>query len=128
MISIILLAFFAVTAAAQDNFKFEFDATAGYTASEDIDVDEVQICSVTVHRIKPLSGVSRGMNFDYPFDENTGVRFLYNQQHSRLEGDLVGGGKLSLVPMMVHNYRGVFTYNFLSDDSPIRLFRILRCA
>ena len=117
-----LMVFGAAAASAQD-FKFEFTPYVGYTASEGFKVQGVEVESgKIVDKINPKSSASWGLNFDYLVGEHFSIGFLWNQQFSELTGNVQGGGTYTATKMKVHNYHGVFTYNFGEEDSTIRPF------
>jgi opacity protein-like surface antigen len=106
-------------AMAQDQ-RFEIGANFGYTFSEGVDINQFTIPDGTVTKVNPVSSSSWGLNADYLITENVAVGFLFDQQMSKLNVDMLAGGNVDIADLDVYNYHGTFTYNFGEGDSPIR--------
>ncbi len=107
---------------AQDK-KFEFTPYVGYTASEGVRINDQDVGGGTiVNTISPKSGASWGLSFDFLATENFAIGFNWNQQFSKLNGNVKDSGNREFADMSVYNYHGIFTYNFFDEDDPVRPF------
>ena len=94
---------------AQD-YKVEFSGNLGYTFSEGFTINPVAIGGAVYDKINPTSGVSYNFTVGVFVTENVEIGFLYGRQDSALEAK--GTTKREFTDMKVHNYHGIFTYNF----------------
>lgn len=103
--------------------RVEITPFAAYTFSEGINFNAADIGSgVTISRLTPKSGVSYGFQADWLASERFAIGFLFNNQHSKLEASILGGGKTELTDMKVRNYHAVFTIDLAEEDARVRPF------
>ncbi len=103
--------------------RVEITTFVAYTISEGIDFSAADIGSgTTVTRLTPKSGVSYGFQADVLASEHFAIGFQFNDQLSKLEAGIQGGGKTELTDMGVRNYHGVFTINFAEEEARVRPF------
>jgi opacity protein-like surface antigen len=111
----------SASAVAQDN-KFEVNGTVGFTLSEGVDVNHPEGDELGIKRLSPKSAFSFSLGADYLLSENFAIGFNYGQEQSTLRADLESLQGLDITDMNVHNYHGIFTYNFGSEDDAMRPF------
>jgi opacity protein-like surface antigen len=108
---------------AQDEPKIELIPFIGYTFSEGVNVEPVDIGNgETVDRLTPASALSYGGEFDLLLGANLYVGFNFSQQDSSLEARVEGAGKRTYTDIAVRNYHGILGYNFGDSDETIRPF------
>ena len=111
----------ASSSMAQNEYKIEITPFFGYSFSDGINVNAVDIGGDReVNKVTPRSGADYGFNFDLLVTENIGLGFEFAEQSSSLEGNIVGGGKQTFTDMKVRNYHGTFTYNLGDPDEKLR--------
>jgi hypothetical protein len=113
----IVLVFAASPAWAQ---RVEISGSAGYTASEGIEVDPASVASGLFDEINPTSGGSFNFTFGFFATERFEIEFLWSRQTGQLEA--AGIDKIDITDMNTDNYHANFVYNWGSVDSPIRPF------
>jgi opacity protein-like surface antigen len=107
---------------AQD-YRLELSANVGYTTSEGFGVQEGTVLQGILDAFNPKSGFTWGAQLDVLPTPNFALGFLWSQQYSKLNGDIQNSDEdADFTDMLVHNYMGVFTYNFGDAESPFRPF------
>jgi hypothetical protein len=109
----------AAPAAAQ---RVEFSASAGYTASDGVDVTDRPLLGQVYNHVSPLSGASFNFTAGVLVSEGLEFEFLFGRQSSRLEADGPGDTPLALADLTIYNYQGNIVYNFGPRDTALRLF------
>lgn len=108
------------SAFAQDS-KVEVSAWGGYTFSEGVPIQEIEIDGERFNEVNPTSGASYGFAFGVFVTENISVEFAVDQQRSNLEGKGFGNRR-EFVSMNLNNYHGNFVYNWGDDRDEMRPF------
>ena len=118
----------ATPAWAQQDYRVEIEAFAGFTWSDGVPVRPQTISGDAIDEVTPKSGRSYGLGVGVFVSEHVEVGFQFTQQFSALEGtvsspvQLTNAATREFADMKVNNYHGVFTYNFGFEDSTIRPF------
>jgi len=107
-------------ATAQD-YKVEVGGWFGYTFSEGVPIQNIEIDGKVYNKVDPTSGSSYGVSFGVFFTEQMQVEFVYDEQSSALQGS-GPGGKREFVDMKLHNYHVNFVYNWGDDRDVMRPF------
>jgi len=108
---------------AQDEPRIELIPYIGYTLSEGVNVESVDIGNgETVDRISPAGGMSYGFEFDILLGGNLYTGFNFSQQDSSLEARVESAGTRAYTDMAVRNYHGILGYDFGDPDSSLRPF------
>lgn len=102
--------------------KIEISPIIGYTFSEGVSVDPVEINGNIINDVNPTSGLSYGFVMDYLATENVALGFLFSNQDSKLEAGYRGGSKEELTNLAVRNYHGILTYTMGEGDTKVRPF------
>lgn len=108
-------------AVAQDK-KFEVNGLIGFTLSEGVDVNPQEGDELGINRISPNSSFSFSLGADYFLSEHFSIGFNYGKEKSKLRADLESLQGVDITDMNVHNYHGILTYTFGSEDSALRPF------
>ncbi len=107
----VLFLFSISQAAVAQMRRAEITPTFGYTFSEGVRVNDVDIGDGTiVRRVDPESGLSYGIEIDLYFRYDGMIGFLWNQQGSDLLGEVRGEGTKSITDMKIDTFHAIFTY------------------
>ena len=121
LLTSLTILFATASGLAQDSPKIEITPYVGYTFSEGISIDPIDIGNGQIaNELTPTSAFSWGAEFDYLLNDNWYVGFNYAVQDSTLQIQLQSSGERELTDMHVRNYHGIFGYNFGPGDSPVR--------
>jgi len=91
----------------------------GYTLSEGVGVQAIDIEGAVYDRVTPKSGMAYGVAAGYYLTENWEFEFQWSQQQSKLEGS-GPGVKTEFTDMKVNNYHGNMVFNAGEEDDTIR--------
>lgn len=101
--------------------RVEGSFSGGYTLSEGISVDDIEVVGLFFDNLNVKSGGSFNLTFGVFIDSNIQVEFLYGRQLSKLTASGVSG-TADVSELNVDNYHGNLVYNFGYGDSRVRPF------
>jgi len=108
------LALPAPAAAFLYDYRVEFIGTIGYTWSEGIDVNNLELPEGhgVVNRLNIESGRSYGAGVEVLVTPEVALGFNWGRQDGRLTARLAGQGSRDVTDMQVDNYHGTVTVHF----------------
>lgn len=120
LIAVVLLLCSAPAALGQEN-KVEVTPFFGYTFSEGVGTQNIDIGNTIYNRVDPTSGMSYGVSVGFFATENVELEFTWAQQDSKLQGK-GPSVKTEFADLTINNYHFNLVYNMGDEDEVVRPF------
>lgn len=106
---------------AQEN-RVEVTPFVGYTFSEGVGTDDLEVGGSIYNRIDPTSGLSYGVSVGFFATENVELEFSWARQDSTIQGKGPGVPATEFADLTINNYHFNFVYNLGDEDEMLRPF------
>jgi len=121
LVCLLAIVVLAAPLAAQSG-KLEFSPFAGYSLSDGFETGTITVGTTAYKGISFEDGLSFGASLGYYVNPVTEIEFMWSRQQSKLQGDLVNGGKKDFMDVAIDNYHVNFVYNMYNDRHKMRPF------